>query len=351
MGFQLRDLKYVVSFVLPWAAFCGLYFGGIRSFLVPVVAFGLLPFLELILPASKSNFQESAEPARISQRFFDILLYLNVPLQYGILFTYLWMISFGQHDWIWIIGNTWGTGICCGVMGINVGHELGHRTSAFERILAKLLLLTSLYMHFIIEHNRGHHKNVSSPLDPASADYGESLYAFYPRTIIGGMKSAWHLEELRLSRIGKPVFDVDNEMIRFIFIQFFFCVGIGLFFGWIGLCAFLIVAVLGMLLLETVNYIEHYGLRRKEIEPGVYEKVKPTHSWNSDHELGRIFLYELTRHSDHHYKAQRPYQILRHFDESPQLPLGYPGSMILAVIPPLWFAVMNPRVKNIRHTD
>ena len=110
-------------------------------------------------------------------------------------------------------------------------------------------------------------------------------------------------------------------------------------------------AVYGFLLLETVNYIEHYGLRRKKNEFGAWEKTLPIHSWNSNHAFGRILLFELTRHSDHHYIANRPYQTLRHFDESPQMPTGYPGMMVISLIPPLWFYIMGKEIKKLKARD
>jgi alkane 1-monooxygenase len=191
---------------------------------------------------------------------------------------------------------------------------------------------------------------VSTDQDPASARYGEALYIFFLRSIPGSFRSAWKLEKLRLEWSGEKIWSWKNEMLRFQVFQVLFTSSIFLIFGWKAGVAFLCAAFIGILLLETVNYVEHYGLRRKEIEPGVYEKVKPGHSWNSDHILGRIMLYELTRHSDHHYKATRKYQVLRHFDDSPQLPLGYPGSMVLAFFPPVWFRVMHRRLEKITDT-
>lgn len=341
------DLKYLAAYTIPAMALTGIIFQGIYSFVVPLVAFGLIPLLELMLPASDKNFDEITENKRIHIRFFDFLLYLNVPLLYSILFFYF---RYLESSPVWnaeFIGITFTVGICCGVMGINVAHELGHRSSAFERVLAKSLLVTSMYLHFIIEHNRGHHRNVSTPLDPASADFNENLYKFWFRSITGSIQSAWHLEKIKLERADKPVWSYHNEMLQFVFLQIAYFALVWGIFGIQALAGSFVVAFIGILLLETVNYVEHYGLRRKEIEPGIYEKVKPTHSWNSDHALGRILLYELTRHSDHHYKAQRPYQILRHFHQSPQLPTGYPGCMLLALIPPLWFRVMNPRISAL----
>lgn len=340
--------KYLIAYLLPAAAITGLYLGGWSVWLTVIIGFVLIPTLEMIIPKSDKNDDEATEIKKTESVFFDILLYLNLPLLYFILFYYLQKITGGGLTTNEYVGMTLSTGICLGVMGINVAHELGHRTNPFERIMAKMLLLPNNYMHFIIEHNRGHHKNVSTPLDPASSAYNEIIYLFYVRTIIGSYLSAWNLEKMRLERAGFPVWSIQNEMIRFALVQLSFAAGITAIFGLRGLAFYLIASLLGILLLETVNYVEHYGLRRKELEPGIYEKVKPTHSWNSDHELGRVFLYELTRHSDHHYKAQRKYQILRHFDESPQLPMGYPGCMVMALIPPLWFAVMNPRVKAIQ---
>ena len=198
-------------------------------------------------------------------------------------------------------------------------------------------------MHFYIEHNKGHHKNVSTKEDPSSARRGEIVYLFYFRSVIMGFLSAWHIAADEQKKKGKPVVHFSNQMIQFQLLQLLFITAIYLFFGWMVLLSFFVAATIGFLLLETVNYIEHYGLERRKTEKG-YERAMPEHSWNSSHVLGRLILFELSRHSDHHYLASRKYQILRHHDEAPQMPTGYPGMVILSLFPPLWFAIMNRRI-------
>ena len=232
----------------------------------------------------------------------------------------------------------------CGTFGINVAHELGHRKNKFEQTLAKISLLSSLYMHFFIEHNKGHHKNVATPNDPSSARYNEWLYSFYFRTIIFSYISAWHIANNEMKKKGLRKFSLHNEMLQAQIIQIAFVALVYLFFGgWITVY-FLGAAFMGILLLETVNYIEHYGLQRKTTSANSFERAMPQHSWNSNHAIGRILLFELSRHSDHHYLASRKYQLLKHYDNTPQLPTGYPGSMLLALLPPLWFKIMNKRI-------
>jgi alkane 1-monooxygenase len=239
-------------------------------------------------------------------------------------------------------------GLLCGTFGINIGHELGHRIKPFEQWLAKASLMTSLYMHFFIEHNKGHHKHVATPQDPSSARYNEPVYLFYFRTIGLSYVSAWRIANQDVRKSGHVVWGIHNEMIQVHLIQVVF---LGLIYALTSLTVlvyFLIAAVIGILLLETVNYIEHYGLSRQRTASGNYERAMPHHSWNSNHVLGRLMLFELSRHSDHHYLASRKYQILRHHDEAPQLPTGYPGSIILSLVPPLWFWVMNRRIKQLQ---
>ena len=252
-----------------------------------------------------------------------------------------------QLHWWEIAGRVCSMGLLCGTFGINVAHELGHRVNKYEQVFAKALLLTSLYMHFFIEHNRGHHKNVATPADPSSARYNEPVYIFYFRTVIFSYISAWKIANDEMRKKGLPALHWKNEMLQAQVIQFLFVTGIVLLFGWLITIYFLTAATIGFLLLETVNYIEHYGLQRKQAGLGKYERAMPEHSWNSNHILGRLMLFELSRHSDHHYLASRKYQVLRHHDEAPQLPTGYPGSMILAMLPPLWFYVMNKKIKNL----
>ncbi|MEP0987910.1 alkane 1-monooxygenase [Ekhidna sp.] len=344
---KLYALRYLNVLVLPILAYVSFISHGWVTYLPLVESFVFVPLLELAYKPNPTNLTPEKEELRKDDPIYDWQLYIMVPIQLGLLGVFLLAM---QEEGLTLadkIGRTTAMGLLCGVIGINVAHELGHRSKWHEQFMAKLLLMTSLYMHFFIEHNRGHHKNVSTCEDPSSARYGEMLYRFWIRSVVFTYLSAWKLEAERLKKKGESILSFRNEMIQFQLIQIALIVAIGLYFGWTVLGYFVLAAMMGFLLLETVNYIEHYGLERDK-KGERYERVMPHHSWNSDHKLGRIILFELSRHSDHHYIASRKYQILRHIDDSPQMPTGYPGMMILASVPPLWFSIMNPKIKKIR---
>lgn len=345
----IKSLKYLLSLSVPLSVFIAFSLGSLWSFFPLVYAFIIIPVLELFLPADTTNLSSEEEEKYKKSFWFDFLVYINVPIQYALLGLYLYNVSFVSLTTTEWVGFTISMGLSCGVLGINVAHELGHRATQYERFMSKMLLLTSLYMHFFVEHNRGHHKNVSTHEDPASSRINEALYSFWFRSIITGYLSAWKLENQRLAKQNQSILSLKNEMIVFTLVEVAFIAGIALLFSWKAALLFMASAVIGMLLLETVNYIEHYGLRRKKIKDSYYEKVMPVHSWNSNHILGRLMLFELSRHSDHHYLASRKYQILRHYEESPQMPTGYPGMMILSLFPPLWFKVMNKKAIDINN--
>ncbi len=332
--------------VLPALAYVSFTSYGWQTFLPIIYAFVLIPLLELFIKADETNLSETEEQLRKKDPIYDWQVYLMVPVQCVIVFLFL--NSIGEPELVVtdIIGRITAMGLMCGVIGINVAHELGHRSKPHEQLMAKILLLSSLYMHFFIEHNQGHHKNVSTKEDPSSARRNEMLYAFWIRSVVFSYISAWKIQLEKLKKKGHSFFSFHNEMLVFQFIQIALVSVIAYFFGWLVAGYFVLAAIMGFLLLETVNYIEHYGLSRDK-RGDVYERVMPQHSWNSDHVVGRLVLFELSRHSDHHYIASRKYQILRHIDESPQMPTGYPGMMLLATIPPIWFFVMNKKLEKI----
>ena len=337
-------MKYLLAYCVPLIAFLGIYFDGFWSYAGVVFAFGILPVLELIFPKDEKNYTETEIENKLKNRFFDVLLYFNVFIVYGILFFVLHKVSTVEISILEIIGTILSLGIVLGSNGINVAHELGHREKLYERILGKLLLIPSHYTHFFIEHNHGHHLHVSTPEDPSTARYNQSLYTFWIQTVFGTYTKAWQIQK-KLNQIeNRSFFSMKNDMFWFTIIQISYLISIYYFFGKIGLLVALFAGIVGFLLLETINYIEHYGLKRNLLPSGRYERVSEKHSWNSNHILGRIMLYELTRHSDHHYKSQKKYQILEYHDVSPQMPFGYPTSMVLSFFPPIWFAVMNKRI-------
>lgn len=342
----MKAVQYLAPLVfLPLTA-SAVFFGGWWSFNVPLVAFVMVPLVELISKGTGENFTAEEEEKALNNPLYDIVVYSVVPLQLAVLTYYLWTVSSGTMDTLSFVGATLSMGISCGTFGINVGHELGHRKTWYEQWMAKTLLFTSMYMHFFIEHNRGHHKRVATEEDPATARYGETVFAFWLRSMTMGYISAWKIENLRLSKKNKNWFSLGNEMLQLQLIQIVGWVTVFFVLSPLALVAWFVVSLMGILLLETVNYLEHYGLTRKQKDNGRYERVLPIHSWNSNHSLGRLLLFEVTRHSDHHAHSNRRYQILRHFEESPQLPTGYPGMILLALCPPLWFSVMHPHIEQ-----
>lgn len=343
-----RVIKYVAIFTAPAIGLISLTFNGWLAWALPIYAFGIIPLAELFIPTSEANMSKAEEEVAKNDKVYDWLLYIIVPLHYCTLVYFFYVMGQPGLSTSDMVAKIFTMGIGCSIFGINVAHELGHRAKASEKTMSKMLLLTSMYMHFFIEHNRGHHKNVSTDDDPASSKLNEPLYTFLVRSVVGSYISAWNLENSRLRKNDIALFSIHNEMIRFTVIQLAFVGLIFAFFGATIMIYFLIVATIGFLLLEVVNYIEHYGLRREKLDNGRWSKVTQHHSWNSNYALGRIMLFELTRHSDHHYKASRKYQILRHFDDSPQMPYGYPAMMIIALFPPIFFKIMNKQVEDYK---
>ncbi len=340
---QLADLKYLIAYFMPLAAFFAISVGGYWTYIVLGSLFIAIPIIETLLPPNILNLTTEEYDKKKGKLFFDLLLYLNIPIIYGAIYLTLITVPTLTQTWE-IIGIVLTCGVLMSASGINVAHELGHKPSWVAQTASKILYLPCLYMHFFIEHNRGHHVRVATPEDPATSRKNELLYTFWFRSVIGGYLHAWELESRKLKRLNKSTISLHNEMIIYHIIQLAYLGTVTYFFGTTGLITAIAIAVISFLLLETINYIEHYGLQRKKLPSGRYESVDKIHSWNSDHQIGRILLYELTRHSDHHYKAAKPYQTLLHYDASPQLPLGYPGSVMISFFPPLWFKLMNPKV-------
>ena len=342
---MIKDLKYLMSYTIAVTAFIGILVGGPFVYLTVVYTFIFIPILEVNIKQDNQTYSIDENKKRNLDLFFDFLLYLNVPIVFGIFFISLntLLVSNSLFE---IIGIILSSSIVMATNGINVGHELGHRKSLLSRTCSKLLYLPCQYMHFFIEHNYGHHINVATPEDPATAKFKQNLYSFWITSVIKTYISAWKIQ-LKLLRVSKLGFiSFKNDMFFYTLFQFSFLIFIYLNYGLIVTIYSCIMSVVSFLFLETINYIEHYGLLRKIKSNGKYERVKPHHSWNSNHTVGRIVLYELTRHSDHHFKSSKKYQVLESIEESPQLPYGYPTSILISFFPPLWFKIMNPLVKH-----
>ncbi len=345
---SIKALKYLLPLTIYYTCWLSFSLTGWVTWLPMLYAWVAIPVAELFIHPNTKNLTAAEEELARHNKLYDNMLYAIVLAQYVALAYFLYSFKISNLLWWEKLGRVFSMGLLCGTFGINVGHELGHRVNKFEQFLAKSLLLTSLYMHFFIEHNKGHHKHVATPEDPSSARYNEPVYTFYFRTIFFSYLSAWKIANAELSKKGLSIFSLKNEMLQAHIIQLALIGVIYYFFGGLILVYFLAASFVGILLLETVNYIEHYGLQRNETAEGKYERTMPHHSWNSSHVLGRILLFELSRHSDHHYMASRKYQVLQHHIHAPQLPTGYPGSIILSLFPPAWFYIMNKKIKTIK---
>lgn len=319
---------------------------GVFWWTVPILAFVIIPVVDHLVGPDSQTPGESVLAWLATDRFYRWATYLYLPNQYLSLAFACWLWSGGGWVTLGFIDKL-GLMATVGLIGglaINAAHELGHTREQSERRLSKVALAQTCYGHFYVEHNRGHHVRVATAEDPASARFGEGLYAFLPRSVTGGLRSAWRLEAARLAALGKSRWTLDNDILNAWLISAALFAVLSVWFGPVVLPWLIVQAIVGFGLLETVNYMEHYGLRRQRLPNGRYERVRPAHSWNSSTVITNVLLFHLQRHSDHHANPLRPYQVLRHVDDAPQLPSGYAGMLLVALVPPLWRRVMDPRV-------
>jgi alkane 1-monooxygenase len=304
--------------------------------------YGALTLLDVMVGEDPFNPPSDKVEELAQDSWYRGLLFLALPVYW--LSLILSVVAVGTLDLpLWAFaGVTLGAGAMSGT-ALVVGHELGHKSDRVDQIAAKLACALSGYAHFCIEHNRGHHVQVATPEDPASARYGESLYPFALRELPGAFKRGWGLETARLDRKGLPFWHWRNDLLHGYTLHLALVAAATAAFGWIMLPFFLIHDIFAWWQLTMANYVEHYGLLRQKRADGRYESCEPRHSWNTNHIVSNLVLFHLQRHSDHHANPLRPYQALRNFDDLPRLPSGYPGSFLLASIPPLWFAIMNPK--------
>ena len=310
--------------------------------LTPVFILGVIPVIDLLVGDDRANPPEEAVPALQASPYYRWITYLFLPAQYAALVVTCaaWTRDPGPAG---AAGLVLTAGLVNGI-AINTAHELGHKRETVERWLSRIALAPTGYGHFFVEHNRGHHVRVATPEDPASSRLGESYWRFWPRTVAGSLRSAWRLETSRHRLRGRSPWTPRNDVLTAWAMTLVLFASLTLVLGPAVLPFLALQAVVGFSVLEAVNYLEHYGLRRQRTAAGRYEKVDPRHSWNSDRLTTNVFLFQLQRHSDHHANPLRRYQSLRSFDVSPQLPAGYATMLLLALVPPLWHRVMDPRV-------
>ena len=351
-----RDRKrfwWLLALVYPLLPFTGMAAHALTGWqlalgLPLVISYGFMPLLDFVIGEDGNNPPEAVVPQLEQDRYYRWLTWATVPLHFVALIGCAWWV--GTHDLSWwaVLMFAYVAGAGSG-LGINTGHELGHKYNRVEQWLARLVLAVPAYGHFTVEHGRGHHRWVSTPEDHASARMGESIYRFSLRELPGGMRRAWQLEKERLQKEGKGAWSAHNTMLQSYAVTAVLQIGLIAAFGWIMLPFLAVHNVVAWWQLTSANYVEHYGLLRKRLPSGQYEAPQPHHSWNTNHLVTNLALFHLQRHSDHHAYPSRRYQSLRDFPDLPRLPSGYFGMFPLSYVPALWFRVMDPRLLALPH--
>jgi len=335
---------FAISFLfLPFAAL-GAWQGGLWMLLAPVSAFIIVPALDTALKLNEARLPSDTDQSALF--WHRLLTWLWVPIQMTMIFGLIWIATFGHLASWEIFVMSISVGIATGGIGITYAHELIHQQNKFERTLGEFLMCSTLYGHWCIEHVYGHHINVATPKDPATAREGETIYRFLPRVLSQTATSSWRIQREQLQKRSVGFFSRHNAFLRY-GLWTVFCLVLAIWLGgWIGLGIFVTQSAVAILLLELVDYIEHYGLLRRKRANGKYEPTQPHHSWNSGHQASNWLLINLQRHSDHHYKPRKRFPTLQSYPESkaPQLPFGYPWMVLLALIPPVYFKLMEPKL-------
>ncbi|MGB0647691.1 MAG: alkane 1-monooxygenase, partial [Bradymonadia bacterium] len=283
---------YLVGFIVPLTVLVSAALGGIYSFLTPVVVFALTPVIDELLPKATDNLDADGSKSALDNAWYDVIVRAWVPVQLGTMVYALWRLTTADFQWYEMAGVILSTGILGGT-GINVAHELMHRKGKLDRALAELLTWFVTYTHFCVEHVYGHHKQVATPNDPATAQYGETVYAFLPKSLLGGVKSFWHIETNLIARRKTTTAWYHDRRIRYTLELLLSYGAVAYFTGWAGVLMWAAFGLIASVMLEVINYLEHYGLERKEVKAGKYERVQPHHSWSSSHRLTGLLLFGL----------------------------------------------------------
>lgn len=346
---------WILSVLFPLQPLTGVYIHYLTGneawiFFGIVATYAFAPLLDWLLGEDENNPPEEVVRQLERDKYYRRLTYAIIPLHFAALIGSAWYASAAGLAWWSYLGLAMVAGMTAG-LAINTGHELGHKNSRVEKWLSKLVLAVPAYGHFSIDHNRGHHRDVSTPEDPASARMGESIYKFAVREIPGVFARAWHCEKERLNNRGKSAWHPDNALLQSWGLSLLIAAGLVWAFGWAMIAWLLVHHAFAYWQLTSANYVEHYGLLRQIDERGRYERCEPYHSWNSNHVFSNLVLFHLERHSDHHSHPLRRYQSLRHFDDVPRLPNGYFGVYLLAYVPWAWFRVMDKRLLELPHIE
>lgn len=342
-------LPFWLSLTLVPVVILAAAWGGWWVLAVPLYTWGLFTLLDALTGLNTDN--ADPETPRTDLFWYRAITLIWFPVQFVLVFGLIAYVASTDHLGTWeLLGLFFGVGVSTGTVGINYSHELMHQKPKLDRWLADLLLAMVLYSHFRSEHLLVHHRYVATPKDPVTARYNEGFHRFYPRVLKQCWHSAFNAEKAMLARKGLPWTTLSNPFWRYWALQLVMLALAFALGGWVGLGLFLWQAGTAIWQLELVNYVEHYGLTRKHLGDGKYEHVQPRHSWNAAHRASNWLLINLQRHSDHHYKPDRPFPLLQNYtdEEAPQLPHGYPVMTALAMMPPLWRRVMNPRVRDWR---
>ena len=344
---------WILSSVFPLQAIAGIYIHHITNnqlwlFLPFTFSYILAPLLDYILGEDTNNPPDEISLALNADTYYRVLTFLAVPMHILSMLVIAWWIGSQNLDWWAYFGLSIIAGIVSG-LGINTGHELGHKRGKLEKNLAKIVLAVPFYGHFTIDHNHGHHRDVATPDDASSSRMGENFYQFLYREIPSAITRSFQIENQRLSRRQQHFFCLNNQILQSYALSITLQGTIIIILG-IKMLPFLVLHnAFAWFQLSSANYIEHYGLLRMKENSGHYERCKPHHSWNSNHIFSNLVLFHLQRHSDHHTHPTRRYQSLRHYQELPSLPNGYLGCYLIAYIPWLWFYVMDKRLLGLTH--
>ena len=304
--------------------------------------FILVPIIDIMLPYLNKKDQELNE--NLLHNFSIIII---LPCILFLIIFGLVVVSNSSVSIFTVAALGAAVGMSGGSIGITTAHELIHRQSYFMRSLGVILLILCLYGHFRIEHVYGHHKNVATKEDPATARKGENFYFYFIRCVLNSLNSAWNIEKNILDRKKLNTFSFQNRMIHYFLLEFLFLLSAYLIAGINGLVFVIFHSFVSIILLELVNYIQHYGLERKK-ENGRYERFTDLHSWNSRHISANFSTFNLGLHAEHHQSASKPYPLLSQEEKAIEMPANYSVMLIMALIPPLWFFVMDKKIDNLK---